>query len=163
MAEPLFFLTQADLVAMKELVSAFRNGRLSLRPGPIDDTHQAPEVYVALVPEEGLPALQRLGTGTTEQDGDTPGSVVCEIFRLIDGRLQSIGRSFPIYNLGGDVSHGWVLVQRDKFGTWWVSTAGSSSDDLLTEDVSVVTNVECSGGNILLTTAWIRAIQTGTA
>jgi hypothetical protein len=88
------------------------------------------EVYIALTPESGIPAL---GVGTaTPGPGDIPGSADCSIYRIAyDGSdfvieaSAAIGRK--VYNLSSQAIEGntWVTISRDKFGVWIVTSIGA--------------------------------------
>lgn len=92
---------------------------------------QAPEVYAALTPSAGIPALTgSIGTGTGSGYGDMPGSATCWLFRVdnVTGDMTPLHYSRVIYNLYATAIPGsnWVTVKRDKWGTWWVDAQQSS-------------------------------------
>ena len=106
----------------------------------------APEVYIALTPDDGIPALSPTGVGddisistgtgtgtTTIEDpgptaGDTPGSAVCTIYRVIGGTLSNTRKTRTVYNLSLDaIAESWVPVTRDKYGTWVALVTGDDS------------------------------------
>lgn len=157
MAEPLYGLTGADLDVIKALVRDYRNGPTRGRgyDGRVDhEEQQAPEVYVALTPSGGIPALAAssvVDTGTGQADehnGDAPGYAECAAYRVLppadgtDGaELWEVpGLSFRVHNASGSDVAGdsWVLVVRDKGGVWWAVTGGGGGSEasflvLLTE------------------------------
>jgi hypothetical protein len=107
---------------------------------PPDDSLTTPEVYAALTPPSGIPALA----------GALPGSAECAVYRVVGGALEPAGFSRDVLNLSdADVAgSAYALVTRDKFGTWWVgqgvgsaSGSGSGSGVGRGTTVSVVSNV----------------------
>lgn len=127
------------------------------RPTPAKQRFQTPEVYVAKVPPGGIPALSQAGTtgtGTTEPLDDVPGYVECQIYALdTTDPASPTFHHMPdldrfVYNLSPNAitadSTPWVVVQRDKFGDWFVVAPGSGTDldfEDFTETVNVVTAV----------------------
>lgn len=88
---------------------------------------QAPEVYIALVPAAGIPALSASGTGVGA--GDTPGSEECDIYQIVSGSLVAIsGLNKTVYNLSdAEIAEGWITVIRDKFGKWIANVSGGGA------------------------------------
>ncbi len=133
MAEPAGrTLSESDVEKLRQLFVDFYGKPQSTtqRPYvPSDDEYLTPEVYVAFTPSGGIPALSEGGdSGTALGPGDTPGSADCQVYQLVSGALQVVtGLTRKVYNFGGAAVAGseWVLVLRDKYGTWW--TDGSSS------------------------------------
>lgn len=96
-----------------------------------------PEVYVALTPVGGIPALTQedttgTGTGSGTDIGyrNSPGYADCDVYRLLwDGSVPNMyptGIVRRVYNLNGISLAGnvWVLIHRDKYGQWYVPTLG---------------------------------------
>lgn len=122
-------LSDSDVQVLLRVVRAVESGDLRLSNTrdervSLGEDHQSPEVYIALVPEGGIPALT--GSGA---EGDTPGSVECDIYTIADGTLSVVdGLSKDVYNLSTtDVEAGWVLVARNKMGHWIAVSAASTS------------------------------------
>lgn len=98
------------------------------------EMYQAPEVYIAKTPPGGIPALSQAtatGTGTGTDTTDTPGYANCDIYRIqLYGdvpELEPVGGLFRrVYNVAGDLVPGnqWIVVVRDKFGSWLVVAPG---------------------------------------
>jgi hypothetical protein len=137
-----FFLKDSDRKVLMSLIDEAkrrpRNTTGRPRDSRIDDEEMpAPEVYVALTPPDGIPALQgdsgsQTGTGTgTGQPGpgDIPGHADCAIYRKLDldgdPVLEPMGITRDVYNVATVAVSGntWVLIERDKLGTWWANTA----------------------------------------
>ncbi len=81
-----------------------------------DQDQQAPEEYLA-VTQETMAAAEDCDTGFD--------SATCAVYRLIDGDLEAVdGLEITAYNLlSEEIAAGTlVLISRDKFGTWLVST-----------------------------------------
>jgi len=110
--------SDADVALLKEMANWFRNrGTQSTREDDEWEPRQSPEVYIALVPTNGIPAL----TGG-ETTGATPCKVECQAFQIgPQGELTSAatGHLITVYNLGASgVPQGWCLIARDKWGKW---------------------------------------------
>lgn len=125
MNRELNFFADEDVEVLRSLIAREKQRPLNApyRNNPAPNTDQMPEVHVAKT--TGLmPALEVHPTGQ-----DEPGSALCTIYRLLEGKLWSL--TIPtavVYNLGSSPipSGSWVLVQRDRFGDWF---AGSALDE----------------------------------
>ncbi len=137
---PLIDFTREQIPELRKIIRSEINSIINTqnRPSVIDDGHQAPEVYVALVPEDGIPPVNFDGTGTgsfiadTGDSGDVPGSAVCEIYFLDVNllELKSTGRSETVYNLETLNISGpkWISIHRDKYGRWFAVSSGGVCD-----------------------------------
>lgn len=93
-----------------------------------EDDPPAPEVYVAVIPEEGIDALDPFGSTAI----GVPDSADCQIYSLQQDPVTDIKQLLPIgedvtrtvYNLGSNALDGgtWCLVARDKAGSWYATT-----------------------------------------
>lgn len=88
-----------------------------------EHTYMAPEVYVARVPSNGIPALDKDGTGTSVND--VAGKAECRIFKIDDDDgVSDAGFVKEIYNIQPDKAYTadqfsyFVPVIRTKFGRW---------------------------------------------
>lgn len=130
-----------DIKLLKEMATAFKGGRSNSpsRTSDVTDDPQAPDVYIAYPQETtGIPALQDAvgtGTGTAPEEGDIPGSGLCDIYRISGTEILDVGLSQTVYNLSdSDVPQGWLTVIRDKFGDWLlVSGGGGLAPYIITE------------------------------
>jgi hypothetical protein len=110
-----------------------RSGNTGQRPGgDLQEGWQASDVYVALTPAGGIPALaEGPDTGTGLGEGDKPGGADCRIHRLLlsgtDRRLYDSGFTRTVYNLSQDDVPGsiWVAIVKDKYGDWLVVSPGA--------------------------------------
>lgn len=126
MADPIYGLTDADRRKLKQLFDDFY-GESRTSPvrtqTPRDEEYLTPEIYVALTPAGGIPALaEGPDAGTAFGEGDIPGSADCQIYQVIAGSLDTItGVTRTVYNLSESDIDGdsWILATRDKFGKWW--------------------------------------------
>lgn len=156
MAEELegYLLSEDDRRAVQQLIDdARRRGeRGGSGRGESQDVTFTPEVYVALTPEGGVPALV----------GDTPGSAECYVYRLVGwnnpsaATLERLGSQFRVvYNLSDSaVGAGlWVLVVRDKLGQWYLAQGGGGDSTFL----AVLTDKEDEGP--FLAYSWRRVIE----
>ena len=114
-----YTLTEAELGLLQKLLDDSRrrtvNSQSRYQQG--QQIRFSPDVYVALVPDSGIPGL--LAT--------YPGKATCDIYYLTD--LSSDERLVPyettkvVFNLSHNPVPGcsWILVIRDKAGRWWAS------------------------------------------
>lgn len=132
-----FVLNEKDAGVLRAMIAEFarrpRNSEGKQSPELVSDLHQAPEVYVARVPSTGVPGLVwEAGAGVI----DTPGTATCVLYRLmragnLSGRLVPLHISVTVHNLSTEnvPADTWILVERDKFGTWWVSGSGGLTSE----------------------------------
>jgi len=120
-----FLFTENEAKEYKEMLAWYRKYRRAQKPLPALPV-EGPVVYVARVPDEGIPPLTE-GTGT---NGDDPGSVECELYRIQpNGKLQAIGISRTVYNISTDwIEKTYIVVQRLRSGRW-VAEGDDSPDD----------------------------------
>jgi hypothetical protein len=114
-------VSDKDQNVLKQVIAWWRSRRgKSVSPDVDEDleSHQAPEVYVAYTGTKGVPGRLDL----------TPGSQFCEIYEKLDDDFLSPvdGLGFVVYNLGTDdiLPEQYVVVERDKYGTWFVGGGG---------------------------------------
>jgi hypothetical protein len=131
---------------------------------PQQDDHQAPEVYVARTPDGGITGMVQDSTGTGV--GDHPGVATCEIYKRItvggEPELVAIpGLTKAVHNIATSDIPGntWVLVTRDKGGTWWVTGgAEPGGGDTINIYIGGVVNNYFFGDNV--TTVYINTTTT---
>lgn len=140
MDDELYYLNQSDRDVFQDMAREFRSRRPSAGKSRHEETQDnfAPEVYVARTPAGGIAALNAHGTGTTD---DVPGSAECNIYRVLSGGESGTGSAEivsatygtkVVYNLSGSSVAGasWIVVVRDKYGTWFVGTGtGGATGD----------------------------------
>ena len=143
--------------AKRELTAVVEQIRRQLRSVPGRDVGEfdldgAPETYLALTPSAGIAALDpgasETGTGTsTAAYDDAPGFAECRVFRVngygAAAVLQPVdGLTRDVYNVSEDEIAGdtWILVTRDKFGTWFALKGGAGAGDTIAVDVVHVVN-----------------------
>ncbi len=153
MAEAMHFLSGSDVSILKQMLGWWKTQPPGRRPTGIGSEennprpHQAPEVYIALPPITGIPALTRgnlvVGTGTgsgtahhvgTSPDPgelDLPGVALCTLAMIINvdsstpqiTELNEVGQ-VTVYNLSETaLGYDWIQVHRDKFGRWLAVTS----------------------------------------
>jgi len=120
-----FIPTEADKRILDDLVRSARDKRNNapsqIPSSEIEDDIQSPDVYIALPPSGGIPALTRVGTAGVAGEGDTPGNAIAAIYRLtLDGTLVPITPfTQKVYNLStNEILEDWILVTKTKFGFW---------------------------------------------
>lgn len=153
---PVIFLTDEDHSILQELIRDRKGGRINApnrqTPRLSDEgaSHQAPEVYIAIVPTGGL-------DGRT---GTTPGSAQCNIHRIVAGALEEVP-SFTetIYNISESAigEDQYISVKRDKYGTWLADTGGGGGSIILFK----VTDTDEAGSGCV--TATVELIPCGGA
>jgi hypothetical protein len=159
---PGYILSGADRDKLQRLFDewARRQHNTQNRPnfrGLDNEQWLAPEVYIALTPPEGIPAVAfEPGTATSSAlFTDVPiFSGLCQVYKgitassigtgtgtsfedlLIPVKLMTPMRVFNYSNsdLPGGV---WILIARDKFGTWFAVTAGGGGNTV-SSDMSFV-------------------------
>ncbi len=132
-----YFLPEDDRDALKELLIAWKAGRINIpsRTPSIPSLGLSPDLYLAL-PLTGITALEDAGTGTAAGAGDVPGSGDCDIYQVVPTvtgtELISTGFSLTVYNNSrSSIGTDWVQIQRDKFGTWWAIPTAIASDQII--------------------------------
>lgn len=109
-----YVLSAADVAELKALAQErrLRVQNTRNRDALPEDRTPAPEMYVAKAPSTGVPGMI----------GEQPGSADCAIYRLQvnTGELTLVELTKPVYNIGSAISlDTWLLVSRDKFGSWY--------------------------------------------
>lgn len=153
-------LSDADVQVLQQLVEEHRSRQMRPinRPAPIVPLPTTPDVYVALTPVNGIPALvadKNVGTSTGSGTGlrtgvkNTPGYADCQIYMVVFSKDKDVNGNpvpdlFPVgtitqrvFNLGEEVAGDvWKLIKKDRFGVWW--TEVKECEDGI---VTLVTNV----------------------
>lgn len=108
--------SDADLELLKKFIQQLKDQSVNQGsregPAPLRNT---PDVYVIYTPAGGIPSRDRF----------RPGSVDCQIYRVINGLLEVTGLPLrTVYNVGYQKveGHQFVRITRDKFGTWFSDT-----------------------------------------
>lgn len=145
-----------DIRLLKEMTRAYKTNRQnsSSRTHPDTDDPTASDVYIAYPQEAtGIPALQDAvgtGTGTGPEEGDLPGSALCDIYRIIgETEIIPVGFDIRVFNLSSnDIDQDWLTVAKDKFGTWLVTGTGGASVTpyIITQRDEFGTGTGTSGG-----------------
>jgi hypothetical protein len=138
MPDPIIQLSRESIEKLQRLLTLvdqdrFNTGLRSQYPEP--PLPRSPDVFIAL-PQTVVPVLTRIGTGSGSVDspmeGDQPGSAVCDVYQLINGAITAVSRQQTLYNLSATntIPVDWILVIRDKFGSWFpaAGSGGSSSN-----------------------------------
>lgn len=136
-----YVLSKESLNTIRAIVKEYKDKvqrpSTSSEGGIEDQEFPAPDVYVALTPADGIPALTtESGVGTE----DEPGYADCEVYRLVTSP-DGLKVMAPVYNLTKRVYNlastaydgdNWVLVIRDKLGIWWAISpiAGGGGGEL---------------------------------
>jgi len=120
--------TDSEVELLRGLIQTLTNSnknpanRTGIDPLGINEDHQSPETYIAYPQTaDGIPAMS----------GTTPGSALCDIYRVIESNGVKVLNKLPglsrlVYNTStADISQQYITVQRDKFGTWLALVGGS--------------------------------------
>lgn len=141
MADPLYFLNKDDRDHLQQMLTWFKQRRTNLQSrSPLDLPGRSSDTYIAVVPDiGGIPPLTTPGTGTgtgffdPDTNRDNPGFAECDIFQVVDigdgfPTIEPLGFSLTVYNLSRSViGRDWILVTRDKFGTWVAISGGGGT------------------------------------
>jgi hypothetical protein len=138
-----YVLSEDDLAALKALVQEHRERFRSVnvrqrtnRPFADEQEILPPECYLALTPAAGIPGISKEpGTGTLSSEAIS--SALCQIFQVLDNKITvvyNIG-TLQVYNYSQTIVPGgqWILVNRDKFGTWMAVTSGGGTTLILAQ------------------------------
>jgi hypothetical protein len=135
-------LTEADLETLRRMADWFRQQTHSFAARRPDTSHEdptAPEVYLAMAPESGIPAYGGVSEGpgpeeTGSGSGDVPAvlpQAACSIWRVDPSTKTPKWQGFtrPVYNpntsaIPGDTM---IVVTRDKWGAWFVAAGVAAS------------------------------------
>ena len=131
--------TEAELAALREIARRVLGGSINAfdQDQSQKDTyedHQAPEVYIAKTPTDGILALTNGDTGTGTGSYDEPGSATCDIYCIdetdVVPDLRDILKDELVYNISETAIEGsiYVLASRDKFGHWVVVSSGGGEN-----------------------------------
>ena len=99
------------------------------------------EIHIARVPADGIPGLIETGSG------DLAGSATCDVYKLDDdGILESVGIDKVVYNLSPfRIAQGWILIARNKFGSWVATQPGTLDDDGTGDGSNPLGDLPCFG------------------
>ena len=168
MPDKLYGLTEKDREQVQDLVDGFERkwGNVPGHSVPVLDDPMAPEVYIARTPAGGIPALtEGVGTGTGTGSGcdyDEPGYATCPIYRILpptgtgshdcDHHIEPVnGLTRTVFNLSSSsvAGNSWVLVVRDKWGSWFVPPSGGGGGEagvvLVVQYLGVLDDGPCEG------------------
>lgn len=134
MADPLYFLNKEDRDALQAMLTVFRQRRLNVPSRNIPDLPgRSSDTYIAIPStSDGVPALTsggEIGTANT----DTPGFAECDIYQIVDigdglPTIESVEFRVLVYNLSQTaIAQDWIVVTRDRFGSWLASPSTSSN------------------------------------
>lgn len=154
-----YLLSDADVQFLRQLKAERDAMSVNTRNRFASDENvdYAPEVYKALVPAGGIPALTfgpGSGTGSGDDPGSTgniPGFATCGIYRVLHGDLLFQGFTRIIYNssLTTIPQQTWVTAVRDKWGIWWAQP-GQESSPITVGGVSIQYNGSYVGSEGIL-------------
>lgn len=137
-SQPVIAMTQADRDLIQRFLDEKRRSPINTpgrgREGETEhEEWLTPEVYVARVADDGIPAL--IGSADESvigNDGDIPGYADCYIYRIsVATGVPKLRKVSPakkrVYNLFGSIidSVPWIPVMRDKFGSWLAMGGGT--------------------------------------
>lgn len=123
-----FALLEDDVRLIGQLLDWWRNqrGNKFRRLGD-EEQGGSPEVYIARIPNAGIPAMNEgiAGTGSTAIQDNTASYTSCDIYKVDESGTVKIirGLNRRVYNLGKNAAAGnqWAIVLRDAFGHWYLA------------------------------------------
>ncbi len=140
MANKILSLSEEDAEVLRKIIRDIKqHPRPQSRYREEREIGQSPEVYVARTPAGGIAAITEApGTGTG--DFDHAGYAECNVYKVVsDGVLRELrqvdGLTRIVHNLSNDAVPGnsYVVIEKDKFGTWWVELV---ADNLVVGDTT---------------------------
>ncbi len=153
MPEPIYGLTEEQVAYLKRMLDREMKRPVQTRGRariPFD-VPVSPDIYIAkAVGDTGTGGIAGISSGDT-----TPDSGTCEIYRVIVNAgiptlepISSLDKT--VYNISPTniPENGWVLVARDKFGSW-VTTSAFSSGEIATIADGDYGDIVVSGGGTL--------------
>lgn len=170
-------LSPSDVKLIQGLLDESRR-RLGIRSRTVEIDYVSHDTYLAYV-DSDIPASTG-GAGTGSGLDSSPGVGTCSVFKLMDdGTLGHVILDIDVYNPSRTAiaADRWLLVTRDKFGTWWVTSTVdgdsiadqiSTLQDLITEAaaqcvskytwVSIISNYSASVGDAVTIDATSNAV-----
>ncbi len=145
---PLIFLTEQDRDIIQQFLDAHRQDRVNPPNRSRTESswsegedHQAPETYIVLPPDGGIPALSE---GTGPDGTDVPGTADCDVYTEL-GHLTTTPRlvkmpgfTLNVHNLTTKViESSFLLVSRTKYGIWVAHVAAGACNKIRFKIISV--------------------------
>lgn len=150
-----YLLSENDKQSLMSILAWAKGRGISLvrEPKPTHEQHiaPAPDIYIAQAPSTGIGVSSQIGTGSSAVD--TPAYATCLLFKLqmnVDGSqagatLVNTGEQKIVYSLTPVAGNTWIVIARDKHGTWWV--INTEGGDVIVEATSQsYETISLSGG-----------------
>lgn len=130
MADKILSLSQEDAEALRKLIrDARQNPRPPARYRETQELGQSPDIYIARTPVGGIAAsTEEPGTGTGSGSGTSGQGMLsyadCDVYRKVElygySELVPTGIVRRVFNISTTAVPGdeWIIIERDKFGTW---------------------------------------------
>lgn len=143
MVKTLKILSEEEIKILKLWVENQKNqrqdlgGRRNTKLWNDGDDQNTPDLYIALPPSGGIPALSILGSVPAE--GDIPGYADCSIYKITHtypDEPEMVQMDVPdkrVYNLTTSIIPGgttWITVHRSKSGQWIVPGSSASTNEI---------------------------------
>lgn len=152
-------LSPDDVRILQQFLDAQRRQVVNPRNRPhFENESQSPETYIALTPETDIPGIN----GTVISYGR------CNVYRILFGTtedtLVQVDPAVDVYNLDSQAlqSSTWVIVTRDKFGTW-VAVGGTPSSSIRFTAKGKLDGILYPGGRATMSVWRWNQVATGTA
>lgn len=98
---------------------------------------QTPDTYLAKPPVSGIPGITPVGTASGPDEGDSPGSAECAIYRILAGEIVPMGFNRTVYNFSmTPVLNEWFVTTRTKDGVWIAQTNFTAFRGIAAENVA---------------------------
>jgi hypothetical protein len=127
---PIRDFTEVEIEILQQIAGDWKNrrGGMNRKPEKLpglssEGLGQVNDVYIARIPEDGIPALIQdnaaTGSGSTITD-DMPGYAQCDLFKIgKDATMIDLGLTRRVWNVStASIAEGWAIIQRTKFGNW---------------------------------------------
>lgn len=131
-----YYLSESDRQILNELIRDYRSrsSTTSTRAVQRPEYYANADIYLARTPDTGIPALTE-ATGASNYD--TPGSATCYIYKVSTDGTTGESSIKPVdqtrrkvFNVSHEDIGGnrWIVVVKDKFGSWFATIAGEPID-----------------------------------
>lgn len=143
------FLSPHDRELVQEIITEVKRqiGNRPIYTDREEDQLFTPETYIAFTPEGGIPArTEGPGTGSGAGQDDVMAYADCEVYQkvYISGveYLKRTGFTRRVFNLSDTAipQFSWVVITRDKWGTWIAIPTAVGSSDYLFGDIAGIVN-----------------------
>jgi len=142
----LIALSEDDAQLLRDLLDQFKQGRLNISAkvptelGWLDrEDHQAPEVYLARTPENGIQGIESSGSVYYMH------SAICDLYQAVYDSMSRLRLAkLPVSGVrvfnptpSSIPGNTFIVIKRDKFGRWVAETSTADAKQIIFEVVDV--------------------------